>query len=122
MALFIHIYLAKLKYTPLKKNLLMQTCVSIRITLILLMLPVIVFFYLPLYALSGYTVLLDLTSRLSPNDAYVGTYYFWWTNLLYLPLFFFGLAISFFNKTVTQLRSTLITILIVALFFYPVEL
>ena len=32
---------------------------------------------------------MDFNTRLNPNDAYLGTYYFWWTNLTYLPAFFF---------------------------------
>ncbi len=47
----------------------------------------------PLLGLSGYGCTADFNTRLSPNDACLGTYYFWWTNLTYLPLFFFALVL-----------------------------
>ena len=47
----------------------------------------------PLYFFSGYSVLFDIHSRLSINDAPLGTYYFWWTNMTYLPSFFFALCV-----------------------------
>ena len=80
------------------------------------------FLYLPIHALSGYTPLLDLSARLSPNDAYLGTYYFWWTNLLYLPLFFFVLLLPFSaHSSLPQIpfRTWLVVLI---LFFYPIEL
>lgn len=44
---------------------------------------------LPLQLISGYGFTLDALTRLNPNDSFAGVYYFWWTNLTYLPLFFF---------------------------------
>ena len=57
-------------------------------------LPILLFYILlitPLNLLSGYSVMFDLGTRISINDSPVGTYYFWWTSMTYLPTFFFFL-------------------------------
>lgn len=82
----------------------------------------IIFTALPLTFFLGYSSLIDLNTRLSANDSYIGTYYFWWTNLTYLPLFFFllSLFIAIFN---TRIASTVLVFLIVTLLtVYPLEL
>lgn len=38
---------------------------------------------------SGYLATADLLTRLNANDAFVSTFYFFWTNFVYLPTFFF---------------------------------
>ena len=87
-----------------------------------MLVPALVFLYLPAHSLSGYTLLLDLSARLSPNDAYLGTYYFWWTNLLYLPSFFFALLLPFVAHS-TFPRTTFYAWLgALVLFIYPIEL
>lgn len=45
--------------------------------------------YLTASSFLGFSILVDITTRLNPNDAYISMYYFWWTNLTYLPTFFF---------------------------------
>ena len=46
-------------------------------------------FTAPYNFFSGYSALFDLCTRISINDAPLGTYYFWWTSMTYLPTFFF---------------------------------
>ena len=84
--------------------------------------PCLIFLYLPVHALSGYTPLLDLSARLSPNDAYLGTYYFWWTNLLYLPLLFFVLLLPFTAHSNLSQIPLYVWLGVLALLVYPIEL
>lgn len=50
---------------------------------------IILIFVTPWDAFTGYSYFTDFNTRISPNDALISTYYFWWTNLTYLPAFFF---------------------------------
>ena len=53
------------------------------------------FTYMTTCVFWGYGYFTDLLTRLSVNDALLGTYYFWWTSLTYVPLFFFSLSILY---------------------------
>ena len=80
------------------------------------------FLLTPLASLTGYSTLLDFNTRISPNDAYAGTYYFWWTNLTYLPLFFFTVVLLFLlgsNRSLYSVWSMFFVLMYVA---YPLEL
>ena len=52
---------------------------------------ILTLFLFPTSALTGYNSILDFNTRFNANDTYAGSYYFLWTNLTYLPLFFFTL-------------------------------
>ena len=65
-------------------------------------LPTLLFLILltaPSYFFAGHSALFDLCTRISINDAPLGTYYFWWTSMTYLPTFFF---FTFFIALLTQ--------------------
>ncbi len=85
----------------------------------LLLLPLLV---TPLLGLSGYGVTADFNTRLSPNDALLGTYYFWWTNLTYLPLFFFALALLAVTYSVTTRYTFWVLTSPILYLLYPLEL
>ena len=78
--------------------------------------------WLPTAAFTGYSSILDFNTRLGANDAYLGTYYFWWTNLTYLPAFFFVLlSIALLSSTIV--RSAWILVFIpLCLVVYSTEL
>ena len=81
------------------------------------------FLLAPLMTFSGYSWTLDTLTRVNPNDTYAGSYYFWWTNLTYLPLFFFLFVfmLSYITANIRQLNAG-VSILYLALLFYSVEL
>ena len=85
----------------------------------LLLLPLLV---TPLLGFSGYGVTADFNTRLSPNDAFLGTYYFWWTNLTYLPLFFFALGLLAFTYSVATRYAFWVLTSPILYLFYPLEL
>ena len=65
----------------------------------------------------------DLNTRAMVNDAVFGSYYFWWTSLTYLPLFFFGLTlISFTIFTKIKTRSPQLIFLFASTIIYSTEL
>lgn len=71
----------------------------------------------PLTITTGYSFTIDSLTRLNSNDTYLGTYYFWWTNLTYLPSFFFvllAIATTLFLKTYF-VRSIIIGSVLIAL-------
>lgn len=73
--------------------------------------------YLPISSFSGFSTLIDVTTRLNPNDAYVSTYYFWWTNLTYLPTFFFtvfSLLIWYNAKRVASSSLIIVCLMLMA--------
>lgn len=76
----------------------------------------------PLLGLSGYGATVDFNTRLSPNDACLGTYYFWWTNLTYLPLFFFALTILALSHCAATRYTFWSSICFIIYAFYPLEL
>ena len=80
------------------------------------------FYYLPWQSLMGYSWCIDLNVRLSPNDSFFGTYYFWWTNLLYLPTFFFALVALPFAAGASQSTRYLLYVPALFLASYPFEL
>ena len=49
--------------------------------------------YVPMSALGGYGLFLDFLTRVGANEAFIGSYYFWWTSLTYVPFFFFTLLL-----------------------------
>jgi cytochrome c biogenesis factor len=72
---------------------------------------------------SGYSSLYDLNTRVSINDAYLGTYYFWWTNMTYLPFFFFLTLLAILSSAPTQLGvRRLFLVWVALLLIYPLEL
>ena len=78
------------------------------------------FVYLPFRVFSGTSTVIDFTTRLNPNDAYISTYYFWWTNLTYLPLFFFItilLILGQFNHKFMKRTSFIFFILLIGYSF-----
>jgi hypothetical protein len=71
----------------------------------------------------GYTSFFDFTTRMSVNDSLLGSYYFWWTNMLYLPLFFFGLASIFLlNRLAYWTHLQVLLVLVLLYVLYPLEL
>jgi len=89
---------------------------------ILVILAGLAILVLPMFSFSGYGFPIDLNTRLNPNDAYLGTYYFWWTNLTYLPLFFFTLLLIV-CYSISSIRFVLQTLLVpLLLLAYAVEL
>ena len=76
----------------------------------------------PLLGLLGYGFTADFNTRLSPNDAYLGTYYFWWTNLTYLPLFFFALILLAFSYRAPTYYTSASFIGFALYILYPLEL
>ena len=89
----------------------------------LVWLSLLVYFLLtPLFPLTGYSTLLDFNTRVSPNDTYAGTYYFWWTNLTYLPLFFFTVALLFLLSSNRPSYSVWLMSLVLMYIAYPLEL
>jgi len=81
------------------------------------------FLLAPLTTFSGYSWTLDTLTRVNPNDTYAGSYYFWWTNLTYLPLFFFLFlfVLSYVTANIRQLNAS-VSMLYCILLFYSVEL
>jgi hypothetical protein len=78
--------------------------------------------YLPSHLISGYTSALDANVRLNPNDSYVGVYYFFWTNLTYLPSFFFILTFLLIDITDPRIKVYYWLFLPLFLFIYVTEL
>ena len=78
--------------------------------------PIFAFTFLtaPLTLLDGYSNILDALTRLNANDPFVGSYYFWWTNLTYLPAFFFWLVLYYWMQSHFALNLTST----VVIFFY----
>lgn len=62
------------------------------------------FTYMTTCVFWGYGYFTDLLTRLSVNEALLGTYYFWWTSLTYVPLFFFSLS-TLYVLTSPSLRA-----------------
>lgn len=60
--------------------------------------------------------------RLNPNDAYVSTYYFWWTNLTYLPLFFFTILLITHYASYAVRKAPQAALVPVLLALYSTEL
>jgi len=81
-----------------------------------------VLLYLPVGPFQGYSLLFDLNLRLSVNDSYVGTYYVWWTNLLYLPWFFFLTVSTVFFITTRWSLTSLALGGLTLFWLYPLEL
>jgi hypothetical protein len=107
-----------------KVNLTLQIYNQIKPSLNWLLLIVILstFLYLPVNLFSGYSVCMDANTRVSINDSFCGTYYFFWTNLLFLPTFFFTTLLLRLNL---QMQRSLIPYLVVFYFLfcaYQVEL
>lgn len=77
---------------------------------------------LPCHATAGYSYFVDYAARLNINDNPLGTYYFWWTNQLYLPLFFFTLTlIAVLGANSTPLKLSLLLAFVLEI-LYPTEL
>jgi uncharacterized membrane protein SirB2 len=75
----------------------------------------------PFYFETGFYNFFDIGVRTNINEPFLGTYYFWWTNLFYLPTFFTVLAfIALYLKSNSHLRKTLL-IIIPIIVIYIVE-
>ena len=62
--------------------------------------------WFPARALTGYNSIVDFNTRFSANDTYIGSYYFFWTNLTYLPLFFFSLlGVTLLTKLIVRTNA-----------------
>ncbi len=81
------------------------------------------FLWWPNYAFVGYVPWPDLLTRLNINDAYVSSYYFLWTNLTYLPPFFWALVLSrsLLSPKLSP-RSSIIFSIVPFFFLYLTEL
>ena len=80
-------------------------------------------FIYPFSNYTGYSYLPDLLTRLNPNDAYLGTYYFFWTNLTYLPTLFFLLIFIVLLALIDWgIHSSWTTVLLIGLLLYMTEL
>ena len=73
------------------------------------------FTYMTTCVFWGYGYFTDLLTRLSVNEALLGTYYFWWTSLTYVPLFFFSLATLYVLNS-TSLRARVVALTSLPLF------
>jgi len=80
------------------------------------------FTYLPFRVFSGSTIIIDSTTRLNCNDAYFSTYYFWWTNLTYLPLFFFLVTVFILLFWIPKSSKVLVNPILMLLVAYAFEL
>jgi hypothetical protein len=80
------------------------------------------FTHLPYQILSGYSICLDVNTRINVNDPFVSIYYFWWTNLLYLPFFFFVFIYLLTYLVTVQHEVKVFGVLIIFLMVYPLEL
>ena len=58
---------------------------------------------LPLSLVNGYSTFLDSPVRTTLNGSFIESYSFWWTNLTYLPSFFFLFLVSIFVVLSLQL-------------------
>ena len=56
------------------------------------------------------------------NDAFLGTYYFWWTNLTYLPAFFFILILACLSPYFNRVNISLWLLGCIIFTIYPTEL
>lgn len=61
----------------------------------------------PTVSFLGTSFIQDLNTRMHINDSYLGVYYFCWTNLSYLPIFFLLLALSILLETSALLTELL---------------
>ena len=80
-----------------------------------------VFFTAPLTLLDGYSNILDALTRLNANDPFVGSYYFWWTNLTYLPTFFFWLVLYYWVQSHFALNLTSLIVIFLYIIIYSTE-
>lgn len=65
---------------------------------------------------------MDSSSRLNAADALISTYYFWWTNLTYLPLFFFIILFISLSTIGYKIPTTLLAVVCTSFMIYPLEL
>ena len=79
------------------------------------------FLYVPLSNFSGFSILVDLSTRLDPHDTLFSSYYFWWTNLTYLPLFFFLLYLTWVKVIVWLPGNQPVISFLIFLLLYPFE-
>lgn len=77
--------------------------------------------WFPFHVHTGYSYILDINTRLMSSDAYVGSYYFLWTNLTYLPLFFFTLLALTLLPLPSIGNNQIYLILAILFTFYAVE-
>ena len=77
---------------------------------------------LPALTTSGFSPCLDSNSRLNASDALISTYYFWWTNLTYLPLFFFTILFVALLMVGNKLSRSLFMVTCISIMIYPLEL
>lgn len=77
----------------------------------------------PSYFFSGYSAMFDLCTRISINDAPLGTYYFWWTSMMYLPtFFFFSLFVSLLVQSYLVPSTTVFFLFTIFSALYTAEL
>lgn len=76
----------------------------------------------PCILIAGYSSVADCLTRINPNDALLGTYYFWWTSLTYLPALFFLLSFCALVRTFSFRPASIGLVLAAVLCFYCVEL
>lgn len=85
--------------------------------------PLLCFLSAPVSTFSGYSWTLDTLTRVNPNDAFIGSYYFWWTNLTYLPSFYFlFLLFTFWVGGALGKQPSLAIICLSLLLLYTLEL
>ena len=72
--------------------------------------------------MNGYSFTLDSTTRINPNDAPFSTYYFWWTSLTYLPMFFFTVLMANWLSKAQLSPLPHLVLALLALIVYLVEL
>lgn len=78
--------------------------------------------YLTASSFLGFSILVDITTRLNPNDSYISMYYFWWTNLTYLPTFFFLVFSLLIWHSVRKLSSSGLILVCLFLSIHATEL
>lgn len=80
------------------------------------------FFQVPIFLTTGFAYYPDSISRLTPNEPFVGVYYFFWTTLLYLPTFFFLIALISLLIIYPFLNFSILICSGLLLLAYPIEL
>lgn len=77
----------------------------------------------PYYTFMSFVPLPDFLTRATINDSCIATYYFFWTNLTYLPMFFFTLVVILFLQHLLNVPNYCYTWLAVPIFvLYLTEL
>lgn len=82
---------------------------------------ILILLVVPLTLFRGMSFLHDLNTRIQVNDAYLSIYYFCWTNIIYLPLFFLFLTIGVLQTPKTLVNKLFWSCLLLVSLIYLTE-